>query len=1066
MSRKCLILFFLFGAILLALTHPSRVWAVDAATVKSVFVDPPREYSTAPLWVWNDMLTEEQIRLTLRDLAGQKVKQAFVHPRPGLMTPYLSDDWFRLWKVALEEAERLDMNIWIYDENSYPSGFAGGWVPELMPDSRGRGLRFQEVEEVGELGDGVIGVYILDGDSHQEVTADVRSGKPPAAKSYLIASAERAPDRDWTANRCYVDLLHPGVTEKFIEVTMEAYRKHFGDQFGKRIPGWFTDEPHLSPFGLPHWSDHLPLSFHDRWGYDLVPKLASLHAPVRDWKRVRHNYYQLLLEQFIDRWAKPCYEYCDQHDLEFTGHYWEHGWPAAGHGGDNMAMYAWHQRPAIDILMNEYNEGVNAQFGNVRAVKELSSVANQLGRQRTLCEAYGAGGWDLRFEDMKRIGEWLVVLGVNTINEHLSFITLRGTRKRDHPQSFSYHEPWWPDYHVMAETLTRLSAATSHGQQVNRILVIEPTTSAWMYQPDRSTSKPMMQIGIRFQDLLNALERAQVEYDLGCEDIMARHGSVEERARDGESSEERAQLVVGQRSYHTVVLPPLTENLNQPTMRLLEQFVAVGGRVLCCGRAPQRVDGAVSKRGFQIARNRSWRTVDAAGLPEMLVTLDDDEFSIKRATDDQGILFHQRRRLDDGQLLLLVNTSIEHPSVGTVRCDARGIEQWVPRTGKAKPYPAKVAAEELRFAFELPPCGSLLVLLSNQPLPNESVAAAVRRKAQPQEADDTGKRHATDASATVECTPVGELQIRRIGPNVLPLDFLDVTIGQETKPGIYCYNAALFAFQKHGLPKNPWDHAVQFDDEIIRHTFPSDSGFRATYRFHLEGGVPNDLQIVIERPDLYSIVCNGQAVEATPGAWWLDRAFGRIVLAHVARVGANEVTIIAQPMTMFHEIEPAYVLGDFSLRAGQRGSTIVPSSDLRLGAWKEQGLPFYAEGVSYEQQFEVSQLPGQYVVRVPAWYGSVAEVYANGQLAGHLVSRPWEVDVSNRLRPGLNTIEVRVIGTLKNTLGPHHGQPGLGKAWPQAFRQAPAQGPPPGRQYHTVGYGLFERPVLERRETD
>ena len=76
------------------------------------------------------MLTEQQIRDTMRDLAGQKVKQVWVHPRPGLMTPYLSADWFRLWKVALDEAERLDMNVWIYDENSYPSGFAGGWVPE------------------------------------------------------------------------------------------------------------------------------------------------------------------------------------------------------------------------------------------------------------------------------------------------------------------------------------------------------------------------------------------------------------------------------------------------------------------------------------------------------------------------------------------------------------------------------------------------------------------------------------------------------------------------------------------------------------------------------------------------------------------------------------------------------------------------------------------------------------------------------------------------------------------------------------------------------------------------
>ena len=133
-----------------------------------------------------------------------------------------------------------------------------------------------------------------------------------------------------------------------------------------------------------------------------------------------------------------------------------------------MAMYAWHQRPAIDCLMNQYHEDVHAQFGNARMVKELSSVANQLGKQRTLCEAYGAGGWDLRFEDMKRIGDWLYVLGINTLDQHLSYITIRGARKRDHPQSFSYHEPWWkalsragPVFHAAFATPCRTASRST-----------------------------------------------------------------------------------------------------------------------------------------------------------------------------------------------------------------------------------------------------------------------------------------------------------------------------------------------------------------------------------------------------------------------------------------------------------------------------------------------------------------------------------------------------------------------------------------------------------------------------
>ena len=101
-------------AVLLIAGGLGEAMADDLNSVQRIFADPPREYTSGPLWTWNDDLTEEQIVSTLHDLASQNVRQAFVHPRPGLMTAYLSDDWFRLWKKSLETAEDLDMNIWIY----------------------------------------------------------------------------------------------------------------------------------------------------------------------------------------------------------------------------------------------------------------------------------------------------------------------------------------------------------------------------------------------------------------------------------------------------------------------------------------------------------------------------------------------------------------------------------------------------------------------------------------------------------------------------------------------------------------------------------------------------------------------------------------------------------------------------------------------------------------------------------------------------------------------------------------------------------------------------------------
>jgi hypothetical protein len=990
--------------------------AVDAAAAQKLFAQPPREYSTAPLWVWNDLLTEQQVRETLRDLASQQVKQVFIHPRPGLMTPYLSPDWFRLWQVALDEAERLDMNCWIYDENSYPSGFAGGWVPELMPESRGRGLQLKVETKAPAWETNTCAIFRLDAEKFTDVSAEARAGKLPPKARYFVATILRAQNRGWTAGRCYVDLLYPGVTKKFLDVTLEAYRREVGDQFGKRIPGSFTDEPELVPAGGWPWTEDLPQQFQQRWGYSLLENLPCLNQEVGDWRKVRHDYFHLLNALFIERWAKPYYEWCAQHGLAFTGHYWDHSWPNCAGVPNNMAMAAWQQLPGIDCLMNQYREDTHGQFGNVRMVRELGSVANQLGRTRTLCEIYGAGGWDLRFEDMKRIGDWLAVLGVNLFDEHLSYVTLRGARKRDHPQSFSYHEPWWEAYHVNAGYLARLSCALSQGQQVNRVLVLEPTTTAWMYQGHKARLK---EIGDDFFNLLMALEAAQVEYDIGDEDILARNGSI----KDGE-------LVCGQRQYATVVLPRSVENLDGATVKLLEQF---RGTLLRCSEAVARVDGVASASAAALGTK-----VDAAAVPGLLKT---GGFAITRQPGDKGILFHHRRQLTDGQLLFLVNTSSEQPSAGTVEAAVGGVEQWDLNSGKPRAYPFEKSAAGVKAAFTLPPSGSLLLLLAREP------RAPV---APPQEQVTT-------------LAMQGALAGHRIAPNVLTLDYVDITAGGETKQNIYFYEANQFAFQKNGFERNPWDSAVQFKDELISKKLTNNPGFEASYHFTIAEKVPANLAIVIERPDLYTVTCNGQPVSAKAGDWWLDKAFGRIALAQVAHIGGNTVTIKAAPFTIFHEIEPAYVLGDFALRAAGAGFVIAPDQPLQLGKWNEQGQPFYSAGVAYRAACELPAPAGRYAVALKAWYGSVAKVSVNGKVAGYIAAPPWECDVTEHLKPGANTIEVNVIGTLKNTLGPHHGKQPLGSAWPRMFQTGP-KACPPGADYATVGYGLFEPFVLVQRK--
>lgn len=1009
----------LFSLVLNA-AEPNR-----SAEVKAILEKPPREYSSVPLWVWNDLLTDEQIISTMRDLALQDVKQVFVHPRPGLITPYLSDEWFRLWKLALKTAESLDMNVWIYDENSYPSGFAGGWVPESMPESVGRGLQFGEAKSVADIPKTAVAVFRLVEDRYESVSQAFSQGERLSGDRFLFATLVRANPSPWHAGRSYVDLIYPGVTQKFLEVTLDAYAREVGEAFGKRVPGSFTDEPRLLSAGQITWTDDLAERFKERFGYDLLDHLPSLIRHVGDWKQIRHDYYGLLLELFIERWAKPYSEWCEKHGIEFTGHYWEHEWPTCRVVPDNMAMYAWHQRPAIDCLMNQYAEGTHAQFGNLRAVRELASVADQMGRPRTLCELYGAGGWDLRFQDMKRIADWLGVLGVNTFDEHLSYVSIRGARKMDHPQSFSYHEPWWDSYHIIARYLTRLSLVLSAGDRMHEILVLEPTSTAWMYQGDPTVAGHLEELGQKFFDFLKSLEAAQIEYDLGNEDIISRQGRAE-----------GARLIVGQRTYHTVVLPPGCENIEGQTFTLLKDFAAKGGRILVCGAQIDRLDGRASDQVTQILGS-SWQKVEPSQAADILKGLQDQAICIVRNANDTGILFHQRRRLQDGEILVLVNTSDTSPSSGSVLAQYQSAEAWNLETGKVEEIAFSPTENGLSLQYELPPVGSLVLFF--------------------------GKDKREPAKPTVwkdQPIPVTIDKIDRLSPNVLTLDYLDVQIGDEIRQSIYFYQACDWVFKKHGWPGNPWDRAVQFKDEILKKTFPKDSGFVLTYRFVIREQVPKDLAIVIERPDLYVLSCNGQPVPlpSQRTEWWLDRAFGKIAIAPLAKVGENVVQLKAAPMTVFHEVASAYVLGDFALEAADKGFVIVPAQPLQISAegWDSQGCPFYGHGMAYTAKVTIADPSGRYLVRLGKWLGSLAKVIVNGQEVGSVYRPPYECDITPAIKSGENTVTIVVIGTLKNTLGPHHAGIMRGSAWPHAFAQGPVEGPPPGGQYDTIGYGLFE----------
>lgn len=85
-----------------------------------------RRYKPIPFWSVNSRLDKKEIIRQIGEMNSYGLGGFVFHARTGLMTEYLSEEWFDCIKTALDEAKRLKMSVWIYDENGWPSGFVGG----------------------------------------------------------------------------------------------------------------------------------------------------------------------------------------------------------------------------------------------------------------------------------------------------------------------------------------------------------------------------------------------------------------------------------------------------------------------------------------------------------------------------------------------------------------------------------------------------------------------------------------------------------------------------------------------------------------------------------------------------------------------------------------------------------------------------------------------------------------------------------------------------------------------------------------------------------------------------
>ena len=158
----------------------------------------------------------------------------FMHARSGLKTEYLSEEWFDCIKTGIEAGKEAGLDVWAYDEEGWPSGFAGGIVPSLSADYYAKFMSLEKIFECMQIDfDNMIAVYIYNKESNTYEMMHERTDYKCADNEELLAIRRNE-------NPFYIDTLNKRAVDAFIKVTHEGYYKVFGDEFGKTVKGFFT----------------------------------------------------------------------------------------------------------------------------------------------------------------------------------------------------------------------------------------------------------------------------------------------------------------------------------------------------------------------------------------------------------------------------------------------------------------------------------------------------------------------------------------------------------------------------------------------------------------------------------------------------------------------------------------------------------------------------------------------------------------------------------------------------------------------------------------------------------
>ncbi|MFM9330106.1 glycosyl hydrolase [Paenibacillus mesotrionivorans] len=1044
--------------------------------------NPPAMYRSVPLWSWNDKLEPEELERQLEEMKQAGIGGFFMHARAGLETTYMEEEWMAAVDTCIRKSRELGLYPWLYDENGWPSGFADGKVPARGVACQQKTLRCEIGPCAGER-DNTVGLY--------------RRTEQGYACLPAGAAAEEADLRlYYEVNPYYIDTLSKYAVRAFLDDIHEVYWNRFGAEAGAEIKGVFTDEPQFARGQIP-WSFGLEAAFRAAYGYDVKEALPALFVQEQGAAKHRYNFWECVTALFVEAYAKQAGEWCG-----------ERGWSSVGHvvdeqelmhqvtsTGDPMAFYEYLQIPGCDWL---------GRFTGEEPIvpKQVSSAARQLGKKQAITESFGCSGWDASFADLKRIGEWQFVHGINLLCQHLQGYSLRGLRKRDYPPSLFFQQPWWQEYRTFNDYFARLSMVLSEGIRQAQVLLLHPVRSAWveLAGTDVSRIKPYHEA---FAQLTRWLCQRFVEHDYGSESLIIRHGRVEQ-----------GEFIIGEAAYRTVVLPPCA-TLSRRTLEVLKQFAAAGGRLVAFAPYPVLVDGEYDPELQALlakALRPEWSPealLEAVGGANAAFIQVRDAAGAPVVSDDVNV---QTLEWAGYRVYYLVNSgTVRYAQAQVELCQSGRVAALDLKTGKLRPLEQEEAGGTVKLCLDLLPAGSWVLLQEKEQgqadriMPDGAHISVVATSSP--SADERGL-------APAGCGAAPSFPIVTQDPSLSPRSSPSVRtleLNQSWWVTALDLNSLTLDFCRLRVESGEWSEpqpVILLQEQLLAYGRPVQVELAFQFGVAFDTNADRPLFLAVEKPGNLFIELNGQPVDMADCGWWRDTSFRKLNIAGLTMPGLNTVVVKTlyynspetyealekarrfesegNKLKVDTELESIYVIGAFGVTSGapytdgERRAVFnegpftltelpetVSGSDL-----VRQCFPFYAGRLQLEMTLPLD-LEGASAAR---WVfggapdAAVCRLIVNGQEAERFLWEPYEADITRYLRQGDNTITLELANSCRNLLGPHHHIKGeVYKIGPDSFKDKPGwtdKDIPPGTsiwtdRYAFVRFGLPGAPRIE-----